>query len=116
MAKLTRLGFGYELWANTAKDAIKKLDDILTIMKEVKTPQKKYFDPTWDRSKSLPLATSNGTFGTMTIVQSDTYPVAALAIKDLFDSPHRLSQIQELLLRVTSCFNCLVRSARNPRP
>ncbi len=32
MAKLTWLDFGYELWANTAKDTIKKLDDILTIM------------------------------------------------------------------------------------
>ncbi len=48
MAKLTCVGFGYELWANTAKDAIEKLDDILTIMEEVKTPEtiKKYFGPT----------------------------------------------------------------------
>jgi hypothetical protein len=38
--KLTCLGFGYELWTNTAKDAIKKLDDILTIMADVKTPEK----------------------------------------------------------------------------
>ncbi len=27
-AKLIRLGTGYELWANTANDAVKKLDDI----------------------------------------------------------------------------------------
>jgi hypothetical protein len=86
MAKLTPLGFGYELWANTAKDAIKNLDDILTIIENVKTPKtiKKCFSPTWDASKSLPLATSNGPFGTMTIVWSNDYPVAAQAIKDLF--------------------------------
>jgi hypothetical protein len=43
---------------------------------------KKYLDLTWD-AKSLPLATSNGPFGTMTLVQSDDYPVAAYIIKDL---------------------------------
>jgi hypothetical protein len=86
MAKLTHLGFGYELWANTAKDEIIKLDDILTIIEDVKTPEKfkKYFDPTWDASKSLPLATFDSPFGTMPIVQSNNYPVAACAIKDLF--------------------------------
>jgi hypothetical protein len=74
------------LGQKTAKDAIKNLDDILTIMEDVKTPKtiKKYFDPTWDASKSLTLATSNGPFGTMIIVQSNNYPVAACAIKDLF--------------------------------
>jgi hypothetical protein len=36
-AKLMRLGTGYELWANTANDAIKKLDDILSVMEEIKT-------------------------------------------------------------------------------
>ncbi len=48
MAKLTSLGFGYELLAHTAKDAIKKLDDVLTIMEDVKTLEKikEYFDPT----------------------------------------------------------------------
>jgi hypothetical protein len=86
MAKLPCLGFGYDLWANTAKDAIKNLDDILTIMEDVKNPEKikKYLDPTWDASKSLPLATSNGPFVTMTIVQSNNYPVTTHAIKDLF--------------------------------
>ncbi len=47
-AKFIRLGTGYdELWANTAKDADKKLDNILSVMKEIKTPEsiKKYFDP-----------------------------------------------------------------------
>ncbi len=34
--------------------------------------------------KSLELAFSNGPFGTMTLVQSDDYPVAARAIKGLF--------------------------------
>ncbi len=57
-AKLMRLGTGYELWSNTANDAIKKLDNILCVMEEIKTPEsiKKYFDPNWD-AKSLPIAT-----------------------------------------------------------
>jgi hypothetical protein len=37
-AKLIRLGTGYELWANTANDAIKELDNILSVMEEIKTP------------------------------------------------------------------------------
>jgi hypothetical protein len=35
-AKLICLGSGYELWANIANDAIKKLDDILSIMEDIK--------------------------------------------------------------------------------
>ncbi len=35
-AKLVRLGTGYELWANTANDAVEKLDDILSVMEEIK--------------------------------------------------------------------------------
>ncbi len=84
-AKLVCLGTGYELWANTANDAVKKLDNILSVMEEIKTPEsiKKHVDLNWD-AKSLPLATSNGPFGAMTLVQSDDYPVAARVIKDLF--------------------------------
>ncbi len=67
--KLVRLGTGYELWANTANDAIKKLDDILSVMEEIKTPEsiKKHLNPNRD-AKSLPLATSNCSFGAMTLV------------------------------------------------
>jgi hypothetical protein len=92
-AKLVRLGTGYELWANAANDAVKKLDDILSVMEEIKTPEsiKKHFDPNWD-AKSLPLATSNGPFGAMTLVQLDDYPVAARVIKDLFQlSPQAIA-------------------------
>jgi hypothetical protein len=55
-------------------------------MERVNTPERifKYFNPSWDKDKSLPLATVNGSFGIMTIVQSEDYPVAAGAIKDLF--------------------------------
>jgi hypothetical protein len=62
-AKLMRLGTGYELWTNTANNAVKKQDNILSVMEEIKTPEsiKKYFHPTQD-AKSLPLATSNGPF------------------------------------------------------
>jgi hypothetical protein len=84
-AKLVRLGTGYELWANTANDAIKKLNDILSVMEKIETPEsiKKHFNPNQD-AKYLPLATSNGPFGAMTLVQSDDYLVAAHVIKDLF--------------------------------
>jgi hypothetical protein len=85
-AKLTHLGFGYKLWANITKEALKQLDDALTIMEKVNTPERinTYFDQILDKDKSLPLATANGPFGIMTIVQSKDYPVAACAIKDLF--------------------------------
>jgi hypothetical protein len=84
-AKLVRLGTGYELWANTANDAVEKLDNNLSVMEEIKTLEsiKKHFDPNRD-AKSLPLATSNGPFGAMTLAQSDDYPVAAHVINDLF--------------------------------
>ncbi len=80
------MGTGYELWANTANDAVKKLENILSVMEEIKTPEsiKKHCDPNWD-AKSLPLATSNGPFGATTLVQSDDYLVAAHVIKDLFE-------------------------------
>jgi hypothetical protein len=80
-----RLGTGYELWANIANNAVKKLDNILSVMEEIKTPEsiKKYFNPNWN-AKSFPISTSNGPFGAMTLVQSDDYLVAAHVIKDLF--------------------------------
>jgi hypothetical protein len=85
MAKLVCLGTGHKLWANTTNDAVDKLDNILSVMEEIRTPEsiKKYLDLTRD-AKSLPLATSNGPFGAMALVQSDDYPVAADVIKDLF--------------------------------
>jgi hypothetical protein len=54
-------------------------------MEKIKTPKsiKKHFEPSRD-AKSLPLATSSSPFGTMTLVQSEDYPVAARVIKDLF--------------------------------
>ncbi len=92
-AKLVCLGTGYELWANTANNAVEKLDNILSVMEEIKTPEsiKKHFNPNQD-AKSLPLATSNGPFGAMTLVQLDDYPVAARVIKDLFQlSPQAIA-------------------------
>jgi hypothetical protein len=79
------LNMNYGLWANTANDAVEKLDNILSVMEEITTPEsiKKYRDPTWE-DKSLPLATANSPFGAMTLVQLDNYPVAAHVIKDLF--------------------------------
>jgi hypothetical protein len=87
------LGTGYELWANTTNDVVEKLDNILSVMEEIKTLEsiKKHFDPNQD-AKSLPQATSNGPFGAMTLVQLDDYPVAAHVIKDLFQlSPQAIA-------------------------
>jgi hypothetical protein len=84
-AKLVCLGTGYELWANIANDAVKKLNDILSVMEEIKTPEsiKKHFNPNQD-AKCLRPATSNGPFGAMTLVQLEDYLVAARVMKDLF--------------------------------
>jgi hypothetical protein len=92
-AKFVHLVTGYELWANTANNVVKKLDDILSVIEEIKTPEsiKKHFDPNQD-AKSLPLATSNGPFGAMTLVQLDDYLVAACVIKDSFQlSPQAIA-------------------------
>ncbi len=72
-AKLVCLGTGHELWANTGNNAVEKLDNILSVMEEIKTPEsiKKHFEPNRD-AKSLPLATSNGPFGAMTLVRGST--------------------------------------------
>jgi hypothetical protein len=93
MAKLVRLGSGYELWANTAKAVVEYIDDILFVIEEIKAPMliKQYLDPTRN-DKSLQLAMANGPFGAMTNVQSDDYPQAAHVIKEIFQlSPQILA-------------------------
>jgi hypothetical protein len=103
-AKLVHLGTGYELWANTANDAVEKLDNILSVMEEINTTEsiKKHFDPNWD-AMPLPLATSNGPFGAMTLVQSDDYLVAAGVIKDLFQLSHKAIALIFHFLRSEQC-------------
>ena len=61
MAKFAHLGSGYELWANMAKGAIDYVDNILTVMNEIKAPKmiKQYLDPARN-DKSLQLALANG--------------------------------------------------------
>jgi hypothetical protein len=90
MAKLVRLGSVYELWANTAKAAVECVNDILTVIEEIKEPDKikRYLDPTRN-DKSLQLALANGPFGAMTNVQSDDYPVAACTLKKIFQMSHQ---------------------------
>ncbi len=90
MAKLVRLGSGYELWVNTAKAAVECVDDILTVIEEIKAPElmKQYLIPTRN-DKSLQLALANGPFGAMTNVQSDDYPVAASVLKAIFQMSHQ---------------------------
>ena len=48
MAKLVCLGLGHKLWANMAKAAIEYVNNILTIIEEIKVPEliKQYLDPT----------------------------------------------------------------------
>jgi hypothetical protein len=90
MAKLVCLGSGYELWANTAKAAVECVDNILTIIEEIKEPDKikRYLDPTRN-DKSLQLTLANCPFGAMTNVQSDDYPVAVRALKEIFQMSHQ---------------------------
>jgi hypothetical protein len=80
------LGTGYELWANTAKDAVEKLDNIFSVMEEIKTlePPKKYFDPNWDAKVPPSCHIKRPLWCNDLLVQSDDYPVAAREIKDLF--------------------------------
>jgi hypothetical protein len=76
-----------------AKAAIDYIDDILTIMDEIKAPKliKQYLDPTRN-DKSLQLAMANGPFGAMTNVQSNNYPLAAHVLKEIFQlSPQILA-------------------------
>ncbi len=85
------MGSGYELWANTAKAAVDYINNILTVIEEIKAPEsfKQYLDRTRN-NKSLQLAMANGTFGAMTNVQSDNYPIAAHTLKEIFQLSHQI--------------------------
>ena len=90
MIQLACMGIGYELWAETAKDAIDKIDDILAVLDKIDDEEeleieryKKYLDPK-RHDNSLPLARSNGPFGSMTIVLTVDFPAAALFLKKFF--------------------------------
>jgi hypothetical protein len=88
--------------------------DIPTVMEEIKTTEsiKKHSNLNWD-AMSLPLATSNGPFGAMTLVQPDNYPVAAHIIKDLFQlSPQAVA----LTLASYAPSNVWPRPIKNLRP
>jgi hypothetical protein len=91
MVKLVHLGPGYELWANTAKAAMEYVDNILTVIEEIKAPEliKRYLDPIRN-GKSLQLAMANSPFGAMTNVQSDNYPIAARALKEILQLSHQI--------------------------
>ncbi len=117
-AKQVPLGTGYKLWANTTNNAFEKLDDILSVMEEVRSPEsiKKYLDPTWD-AKSLPLAMSNGPFDAMTLVQSDIIQLQPMLSRTYSNSVHRRSfQSLLLLLLVMLCFIFRPGLTRNLRP
>jgi hypothetical protein len=90
MIQLACMGIGYELWAETAKDAIDKIDDILAVLDKIDDEEeleieryKKYLDPK-RHDNSLPLARSNGPFGSMTIVPTADFPAAALFLTKFF--------------------------------
>ena len=80
MAKVARLGSGYNTWITTTTVATEKLDDINSVLDSITITTtntlKACFDPARN-DKLLELALSNGPFGTITLVQSDDYPVAA---------------------------------------
>ncbi len=56
MAKVARLGSGYNTWMTTAKVATEKLDDILSVLESVTTTTtdtiKTYFDPVRNDNRS----------------------------------------------------------------
>ncbi len=88
MLQLAHMGPGYELWADTAKDAVDNFDNISSILDKIDDDEhperiKQYLDPN-RQDKSLPLAKANGPFGSMTMVQTSDYPAAALSIKKFF--------------------------------
>jgi hypothetical protein len=90
MLQIARMGVGYELWAETAKDASDKADDIVAILDKIDDEAgpamelyRKYLDPN-RHENSLPLAKSNGPFGSMTIVPTADFPAAALILKKFF--------------------------------
>jgi hypothetical protein len=73
--------------------AINYIDDILSIIDEIKEPKKikQYLGPSRD-DKSLQLAMVNSLFGAMSHVQSDNYPAAACVLKENFQfSPQMLA-------------------------
>ena len=87
MFQLASMGVGYELWAETAKDAIDKINDIVAVLDKIDDEEgpemeryKKYLDPN-RHDNSLPLTRSNGPFGSMTIVLTADFPAAALFLK-----------------------------------
>ncbi len=84
------MGVGYELWAETTKDAIDKCNDISTILDKIDDKEKpemeiykKYLDPN-RHDNSLPLSKSNGPFGSMTIVPTANFLAATLFLKKFF--------------------------------
>ena len=90
MLQLARMGVGYELWAETAKDASDKADDIVTILDKINDEQRpemelymKYLDPN-RHEKSLLLAKAKSLLGSMTIIQTADYPAAVLSLKKFF--------------------------------
>jgi len=91
LLQLAHMGTGYELWAETAKDAVDKSDDIASILERIDDEEhperiKQYLVPNRN-DNLLPLAKANGPFGSMTIVQTSDYPAAAVSLKKLFTPP-----------------------------
>jgi hypothetical protein len=85
MLKLTCMGTGYKLWAETAKDAIDNFNDISTILDkidDVEHPEriKQNLNPNRN-NKSLLLDKANDSFRSMTIVQMSDYPATMLSLK-----------------------------------
>jgi hypothetical protein len=74
-----------------AKAAVDYVDNILTGIEEIKAPEliNRYLDPTRN-NKFIQLAMANGPFGAMTNVQSDDYPIAAHALKEIFQLSHQI--------------------------
>jgi hypothetical protein len=89
---MAKLGFGYDLWVSMVSDAINNMDDINYIINNFDAVDnlcfsafyKKHFYGQYEETTSLPILGSP--YGTITTVQSNTYPVEVKAIKKIFFS------------------------------
>ena len=97
------MGTGYDLWADAAFHVVQNLNDINEVLQafagddgepgeEFDANIRKYLDPAWDPSKSVPLALHNGPCGTFDLVQSGDYHQEAQAIAEVFNPVQSIPQ------------------------
>jgi hypothetical protein len=87
---MAKLGSGYDLWVSMVSDAIDNMDDFNYVIDAFSAVHnlslcafyKKHFYGRYEETTSLPILGSP--YGTITMVQSNAYPVEVEAIKKIF--------------------------------